>query len=259
MKWLLRKVAFSWKLFAKVLSFALFGLGAFALGTALYPVLFLTLRKPARFRPVMRRAVSLSFRLFLFVLRVVGLVKVRIVHPERLAAARGFIVVANHPSLIDVVILIAHLPNSDCIVKAKLWKTPFVGSVVRKLYISNSLDLERTSEACKASLEEGNCVIIFPEGTRTKDDSRTPSLRRGFAHVALRAESPVLPIRIDVDSAKGLRKGDPFLSYKEGSPMSFVIRPGLPVAVVDCSDGRLAIHARALTERVRTDIFRNYP
>ena len=92
---------------------------------------------------------------------------------------------ANHPSLIDVVVLISIIPNADCVVKAHLFKNPFLRGVVKNTgYISNA-DPEGLLVDCKKSLAAGNNLIIFPEGTRTKV-GQAVKFQRGAANIALR-------------------------------------------------------------------------
>lgn len=105
------------------------------------------------------------------------------------------IVVANHPSLVDVIFVVAEVPNVCCVLKAELGHVPILGMLVRKLdYLSND-DPERLLEQGSARLAAGESLLIFPEGTRTKG---APSIRfrLGAAELALRSGAPILPIII---------------------------------------------------------------
>lgn len=109
------------------------------------------------------------------------------------ASAR--VVVANHPSLVDVIFVLAELPNVCCVLKAELGRVAVLGMLIRKLdYLSND-DPERLLEEGAARLAAGESLLIFPEGTRTK---KSPGLRfrLGATELALRAGVPVLPIII---------------------------------------------------------------
>ena len=96
-----------WRLFAKTLSFTLFGIGALLLSFLVFPTIRLCVPSKRKFRRALRMIVSGSFALFVLVMKLLGLIKVRVREPERLRTAHGVIVVANHPSLIAVVILTA--------------------------------------------------------------------------------------------------------------------------------------------------------
>jgi len=161
--------------------------------------------------------------------------------------------VANHPSLIDVVILIAYLPQADCIVKAQLWKNPFVRGVVRSLYIPNSLSFEDTVSACADSLAEGNSLVIFPEGTRTNSDS-PPRLKRGSARFALRTGRGILPVLIRAGDARGLRKGDPFFTLSREGRLVFDLEPLEQIGVEAYRGQEPARAARLLTREIQARI-----
>ncbi|WP_369678325.1 lysophospholipid acyltransferase family protein, partial [Enterococcus faecium] len=82
--------------------------------------------------------------------------------------AKGQLIIANHPSLIDVVVLISIVRNADCVVKADLWKNPFLKGVVKATgYINNDADPEYFLNQCQQSFARGNNLIVFPEGTRS--------------------------------------------------------------------------------------------
>ena len=246
-----------WRLFAKTLSFTLFGLGALLLSLLVFPVIPLFVHSRQGLRRVLRRTVSGSFSLFVLVMKILGLIKVRVRDPERLREAKGVIVVANHPSLIDVVILIAHMPQADCIIKSKLRKNPFVRGVVGRIYIPNSLSFPETVSACADSLAEGNSLVIFPEGTRTASGAQ-PCLKRGSAQLALRVGCEILPVLIKASNPRGLRKGDPFFSLAREGPLVFDIEPLERISVEPFRDREPGIGARVLTSELENLIIRQY-
>lgn len=242
-----------WRLFAKTLSFALFGIGALVLAFLVFPAIRLCIPSKRKFRRALRSTVSGSFALFVLVMKLLGLIKVRVREPEKLRNARGVIVAANHPSLIDVVILIAHLPQADCIIKSKLRNNPFVRGVVRGIYISNSLDFQDTVKACADSLAEGNSLVIFPEGTRTGSGAQ-PSLKRGSAQLALRIGCEILPVTIKASNPRGLRRGDPFFSLSREGPVVFEIEPQERISVERYRDQEPSRGARILTRELEARI-----
>ncbi len=135
---------------------------------------------------------------------VCGLISVTIKNPDVLKASKGQIIVANHPSLIDVVILISLLPQGDCIVKQALGKNFFLKNVVKTAYIIASADMDDLFADCQKSLNDGNSLLIFPEGTRTVPNKKS-KLSRGAAHLAINAQVDILPINISC-SPPGLLK-----------------------------------------------------
>ncbi|MGH6629101.1 MAG: lysophospholipid acyltransferase family protein, partial [Burkholderiales bacterium] len=113
--------------------------------------------------------------------------------------------VANHPSLIDVVLIISLMPPVDCIVKQALWRNPFLRWPVRWAgYIPNTTP-EALVEDCARTLRAGNSLLVFPEGTRTAP-GQPLRFKRGAAQVALAAACEIVPITISC-TAPTLTKG----------------------------------------------------
>ncbi|RDU53478.1 lysophospholipid acyltransferase family protein [Helicobacter sp. MIT 01-3238] len=79
------------------------------------------------------------------------------------------IIIANHPSLLDVVLLLANIARINCVVKASLSKNIFLfGAIKASGYILNTANEELLQKSIDA-LKSGESLLIFPEGTRTKD------------------------------------------------------------------------------------------
>ncbi len=82
---------------------------------------------------------------------------------------QGEIVIANHPSLLDVVLIIANVPRINCVIKASLAKNIFLfGAIKASGYILNTANEELLAQSIDA-LKRGESLLIFPEATRTKD------------------------------------------------------------------------------------------
>ena len=139
-----------------------------------------------------QRQVSWIFRLFTGVLRGLGLAEIRIRGAERLRVP-GTLAVANHPTLLDVVLIGAQMPQVDCVVKKEAWSNPFMRHVVSATgYVPNDLG-ESVIEACAERLRRGRSLLLFPEGTRSPEGGLGPFMR-GAAHLALRSGCPLTPI-----------------------------------------------------------------
>ncbi len=145
------------------------------------------------------------FRGFVYMLTWTGIIKVSSENIERLASAKGRVVIANHPTLIDIVVLISLMPNSTCIVKQGVWRNPFMRGVIACAgYIPNR-DVELLLEDCKHVLKNGTNLIIFPEGTRTALGSSINGFTRGAANIAIRTKTDILPVVLRTN-ASGLSK-----------------------------------------------------
>jgi len=108
-------------------------------------------------------------------------------------------VAPNHPSLLDVVLIVSRLPDMVCITKAPIWDNLFLGGGARLArYIRN----DSAINLIKHSTEEvraGHPLLIFPEGTRTRREPIN-RFKAGFAVVAKRAEAPVQTVFIECTS-----------------------------------------------------------
>lgn len=216
-----------WRIFGTGLSFACFGIGAMLMGFTIWPLLRLTTLDRDRGNARVQRAVSASMRLFLWLMKTLGVLTYEVRGREKLAP-RGQFVIANHPTLIDVVILIGLMPEVDCIVKQALWRNVFLRwPVYWAGYISNETG-EGLIAACVAALKAGRSLMVFPEGTRTKPGKKL-DLQRGAAQIALAARVPLRPVTITCD---------PITLFKDNAwyrvparKAHFVIAVGEPIPV----------------------------
>ncbi|KUM05533.1 1-acyl-sn-glycerol-3-phosphate acyltransferase [Chromobacterium subtsugae] len=217
-----------WRLMATAIAFSVFGLGGVLFSLIVFPLLMLLVRRPARRIALSRRVVQISFAAFIQLMRALGILRYRIVGAEKLRRP-GLLILANHPTLIDVVFLISLLPNADCIVKSSLARNPFTRGPVRASgYICNDSS-EGLIEDCIHSVHDGNNLVIFPEGTRTPLDGRF-TLQRGAANIAVRGRRAITPVSIRCEP-RSLAKGVPWWRIPP-RPMHFTIEvlDDLPVA-----------------------------
>lgn len=183
-----------WRVFGTALNFSVFGLGGLILRLIVFPVLNLMVWEQQLRVRLSRNVIRYAFRGFVGLLRFVGILRYEIVGLERLER-NGLLILANHPTLIDTVFLMAFVKRADCIVKSALWRNPFTNGPVRAAgYISNDSGVGLV-EDCIKSLRNGSNLIIFPEGTRTPSDGSI-TLKRGAANIAIRGQRKVTPIVI---------------------------------------------------------------
>jgi 1-acyl-sn-glycerol-3-phosphate acyltransferase len=183
-----------WRIVGTGVSFAAFGAGGLALRVIAFPALGLLVRQPRRRTRLARDLVRCSMRAFVELMRVLGVMTYRVQGLERLQR-RGLLVVANHPTLVDIVLLLAFVRDADVIVKSALWRNPFtVGPVSVADYVRNDSGIELLDD-CIERLGRGNNLIIFPEGTRTPRGGAI-RMQRGAAQIAVRAGTAVTPVVI---------------------------------------------------------------
>lgn len=211
-----------WRLVATGLSFAVFGVGQLVLGLLVFPLLRLlpggTGAYHARARALLRRA----FRLFIEFMRCTGVLTYDFRGVARLGKP-GQLILANHPSLIDVVFLLGFTPRASCVVKRELWSNPFTRFAVASAgYVSNS-PTDLMIEGAVAALAGQQSLIMFPEGTRTRP-SEPLNFHRGAANVAVRAAATVTPVYIRV-APTTLTKAEPWYRIPGRRP-HFSLRVG---------------------------------
>jgi 1-acyl-sn-glycerol-3-phosphate acyltransferase len=215
-----------WRVLATGFAFASFLLGGAALAAVVFPVLAI---RPERRQARAQQLIHLSFRFYLGMLRGLGLIRIEVFGGERLAACRGKIIAANHPTLLDVVFLMALTPRARCIVKHDLWENRFLKGVVRAAgYIRNDLPPEETIEACREALGRGENLIVFPEGTRSAI-SEPMRLHRGVANIAMLTGASIQPVVISCDPPT-LAKGDPWYRVPPRRPF-FRLRIASPMDI----------------------------
>ncbi|MCL2270413.1 MAG: 1-acyl-sn-glycerol-3-phosphate acyltransferase [Treponema sp.] len=202
---------YAYRVLIKWFSFFIFGLGSVLLTVVCFPILNIIFHPRERFQKYGRRFVSFMLRFFVFVMHVLGIVNLEPDDREKYRHLTSKIIVANHPSLLDVVMLFSLIPNADCIVNSYLNRHLLAG-LVRQLYILTSRELDDILQACTKSLEHGNCLLIFPEGTRTRRFGK-PILKKGAARVALASGCNIVPVHIGGTDKFGLGKKDPWLGF----------------------------------------------
>ena len=216
--------------------FAVFGAGALAVSP-----LMLVLRRPDRAQPVIRTLWRLVARLFVGA----GLIGI---DRGNLTPVRGAVVVANHPTLIDVVLIVALVPRTLYVAKHALKGNPFLSAIVRATALPDDATLP---DVAAPFLKAGWNVLIFPEGTRTPRDGKA-SLKRGAAQLAIRAQAPVVCVR-ETLTRRILAKGQrPWDMGDKRVTFSFRMSEPISPAAADSSSPHAA--AVRLTDEIRAQI-----
>jgi 1-acyl-sn-glycerol-3-phosphate acyltransferase len=110
------------------------------------------------------------------------------------------IVISNHQSLFDILAALGFYPMDFLFLsKAEVFKIPLVGLAMHKLgYIpinrSNPRQAARSLEIVEARVRENNRVLIYPEGTRSKDARKLLPFKAGAFDVAARGSFPIFPV-----------------------------------------------------------------
>ncbi len=193
-KTLIQQIDYSWRLLATAISFACFGVGGVLLWLLVFPLLSVWPGSREQKARRAQRTVHISFYIFIGLMHRLGVMTYQIVGSEKLNRPCQLIV-ANHPTLVDVVFLLSRIRQANCIVKASLWRNPAMrGPILNAGYISNA-NSETMINDCAAWLKSGGAMIIFPEGTRTVP-GQPYRFQRGAAAIALLAGCVVTPVRL---------------------------------------------------------------
>ena len=185
-----RRDCYPCRLLATAASFTLFGIGGIALGYIVFPLVSLfSSSKDIEVRRC-RKLIQRCFRGFVWFLTTFGVFTVEISGREKLARP-GQLIVANHPTLLDIVFLISMIDNATCIVKLDVARNFFMrGPVARAGYVPNDSP-ETLIDNCVEQLGNGATLVIFPEGTRSQR-GKSMRFRRGASYVQLKSNCNVL-------------------------------------------------------------------
>lgn len=234
--------------FMKIFAMTVFGVGAVILAVFVFPFIRLFTLRRKDFGVVARAYVSHTFRVFLGFLNLLHVSIRKVENEDDYRNIHSKIIIANHPSLLDFVYIMSLVPNSTCIVRGGLTKTPLRG-VIKQAYITNTTTFEDMCVECKKLTDMGCNVIIFPEGTRTPRHGKN-NYKKGAARIALYCGCDVQPIFIGGSDKYGLGKHDPLWSYNHVEPYLYDFKK-LPVISIDeYKDLSEPIAAKRLTEKM---------
>jgi 1-acyl-sn-glycerol-3-phosphate acyltransferase len=184
-------------------------------------------------RDPLRRRTGRWFRRLGVVLARLHGSSVRLRSASALEGCGPYVVVSNHQSLADIPVL-CHLPwEMKWLAKRELFRVPVVGWMMR-MARDIPVDRRRGTRAAalrkaQRTLEQGCSVMVFPEGTRSRDGG-VGTFNDGAFHLAIRAGVPVLPVAV-----LGARDCLPRASWRMGRPRAIEVRvfPPIPTEGLD--------------------------
>ena len=120
---------------------------------------------------------------------------------ERIDRSETYVMVANHQSLLDILVLFRLFSHFKWVSKLENFRVPLIGW---NMYLNRYIRLRRGDrqsvarmiDACERTLAQRSSVMFFPEGTRSPD-GRLRTFRTGAFEVAQRARVPLLPIVLE--------------------------------------------------------------
>lgn len=239
-----------WRMIATLFGFTLFGVGGLFISLFIFPPYNFLVRSQARQKKFARNVIRYSFTLFIMTIRFLGVIDYRFIDFQKLTNQKNTIIVANHPSLLDFVLLASQIEHCSCIVKGALLHNFFLKRIVKAAsYIPNNSSSDELIKRCQQQLLPEDALLIFPEGTRTTYPNPL-SLQRGAANIALRTGRDLQLIHITL-TAPLLTKELKWYKVPPIKP-TFTIKVGDKINLQPPNHEKsINIQARELTEHLR--------
>ena len=150
-------------------------------------------------RRIGRQAIAQCYRIFWTMAECTGMLRIEASCLDALRNEGGLIIIANHPSMLDALLLVSRLPRSACIMRADLMENIFLGAGARLArYIRNDSALGMVKLAAQ-DLRKGGQLVVFPEGTRTVQQPLN-AFQPGVTLISKLANAPIQTVFIDTNS-----------------------------------------------------------
>jgi 1-acyl-sn-glycerol-3-phosphate acyltransferase len=151
---------------------------------------------------------------------------------ENIDRKKTYVIVANHRSLADIVVIYKTRMQFKWVAKESLFRVPFVGwnmSLARhiKLERGSFSSIKKIYREAAGWLRSGMSVLFFPEGTRSETDEMK-EFQNGAFKLAIKEKLPVLPILVEGTGA-AIPKGS--WLFKSRIPARLVVLPAVDTSV----------------------------
>lgn len=127
-------------------------------------------------------------------------IKLNVVGLEKIDTEKSYVVIGNHPSTLDIFTHITALPVSiRFLTKTELFRIPIFGRVLKTLGLPRidrknaKANFEKINESINQVVEQGNSIMIFPEGKRSNQKELLP-FKKGAAYIAKDFNLPIVPV-----------------------------------------------------------------
>jgi 1-acyl-sn-glycerol-3-phosphate acyltransferase len=120
---------------------------------------------------------------------------------EKIRPGVAYVMVANHQSLLDILVMFRLFAHFKWVSKIENFRVPFIGwNMVLNGYVKlrrgNTQSIGEMMSACSRLLDEGNSIMMFPEGTRSPD-GKLRAFKHGAFTLAQGSGCPILPILVE--------------------------------------------------------------
>jgi 1-acyl-sn-glycerol-3-phosphate acyltransferase len=138
-------------------------------------------------------------------------IRKRIINLNPGTFSRAGIVIANHTSFLDILVIVMLHPKLILLTNRWVWNSAVFGGVVRLAdYYPVADGVEDSVDRLRARVEEGYSVVIFPEGTRT-GDGKIKRFHKGAFYLAEALQVPIRPLLIH-GAVDAIQKGDKLIN-----------------------------------------------
>jgi 1-acyl-sn-glycerol-3-phosphate acyltransferase len=162
---------------------------------------------------------------------------------DRQAFPRASVIVSNHLSAFDIMVVLSLPVDLVMMVKQWVWRKPIVGSIIREAgYILVEDNVELLLSKAASYLERNISVMVFPEGGRSRD-GKMGRFHKGAFELAIRTQSDIIPLLI-TDSQSCLAPETYYVGYSKT-----IVQALPPVTAENCD---YSIGPQSLATRVKT-------
>lgn len=165
---------------------------------------------------------------------------------ENIPKKSNFIVVANHSSFLDAIVVAASIPSTvHCIVARDIYLVPFLRWVLEKIEV---LPVGRTSSKAIDYLMRNKNIGLFPEGKCSRD-GKLKEFKRGVALLSIKTGRPILPCAV-IGAFEALPVGAKFPKF-----VPIKVRIGKPIYLLKEFDDLVDdIYLQEGTQRIRNKV-----
>lgn len=217
----MKSIVFYLKLFVVL---GVLHVGALLFGLCIFPLIPGSTRQVRQRRRRLIAGAVIAF--YLRLLSILKLLKITVLKRD-LLPKMSTILVANHPTLFDALILLTLIPDSICIAKGALRRHPAFALPIFWLGYITAQRGKSLIEIGGAALAAGSSLIIFPEGTRSTHFTSIDPFQRGAASCALRCAATITPVVLSATSRVLGRKAGIFSISPGCYEVAVTIKPSI--------------------------------
>ncbi len=176
--------------------------------------------------------------------------KVKVEGREKIDKKEVYIMVSNHQSGADILVLFKLHRHFKWVAKRELFNIPFIGW---NMWLNGYIPIQRSRGRSKLqmmdlaadSIREGNSMILFPEGTRSPDGKLQP-YKTGAFRLGLKTRTPILPVVLK-ETHRAIKKGG--LLIQKNDRIRLIVLDPIPYTTfqdLDAKEIATLVHERTI-------------